>query len=467
VKVCVLQPDYTGSTVDYRHYDPPRDLAPLLPGDQVEHVFLRKATTYRQLREAAARGYDIFVNLCEGYVDWDIPSVDVIWSLDALGLPYTGPCLRLYDPSKELMKYVAHTRGVPFPPFAAGDCDDALRRLRFPLFVKPAHAGDSLGIDAASFVTGEADLRLKARAIAAEFGAVMIEEFIPGREFTVLVAANPEDRFRPLVPQPIEFLFPGGAGFKTYELKVAQHHPECNVPVTDPALDARLRQAAAAIFTGFEGEGYARLDFRGTAEGELFFLDINFACSLFYRPGFEGSADYILRFDPLGPSGFLRHIIADGMARHRRGRKVYERRGNAIAGFGIYAVRDIPAGAVVYQGEEREQRLVTLRHVERHWPPAQIEVFRRYALPTGGDVHILWDADPEEWAPQNHSCDPNTAYRGLNLLAVREIRAGEELTLDYAACCDETMAAFQCACGAPNCRGAIRGGQRLETAPGE
>ena len=55
--------------------------------------------------------------------------------------------------------------------------------------------------------------------------------------------------------------------------------------------------------------------------------------------------------------------------------------------------------------------------------------------------------DPNQWSPQNHSCRPNTAYRGLNLLAVRDIRAGEELTLDYAACCDETMAAFQCQCG--------------------
>ena len=144
-----------------------------------------------------------------------------------------------------------------------------------------------------------------------------------------------------------------------------------------------------------------------------------------------------------------------GSARHRGRRKVYERRGNAIAGFGIYAVRDIQAGEVVFRGEERAQRLVTRRYVERHWPPSQVEVFRRYALPTGGDVHILWDEDPNEWSPQNHSCDPNTAYRGLNLLAVRDIRAGEELTLDYAACCDETMAAFQCQCGSPKCRGEI------------
>ncbi len=455
MKVCVLQPDYGGSSVDYRNYDPPRSLSALLPGDEVDHLFLRKATTYRQLREAAAREYDIFVNLCEGYLDWDVPSIDVIQALDALRLPYTGPCARLYDPSKELMKYVAHTRGVPFPAFVLNDCDDALRRLRFPLFVKPAHAGDSLGIDAASLVRNEVELREKARAVRGEFGQVLIEEFIAGREFTVLVSADARNRFQPLALRPIEFLFPDGVCFKTYDLKVAQHHPECNAPVTEKNLGERLRRAATEIFVGFEGEGYARLDFRMDAAGEIFFLDINFACSVFYPEGYEGSADYILRFDPTGPAGFLRHIIADGIARHRVRQKLYERRGNAIAGFGIYAVRDIRAGEVVFRGEERAHRLVTMRHVEVNWPASQIEVFRRYALPTGGDVRILWDEDPNEWSPQNHSCEPNTAYRGLNLIAVRDIRMDEELTLDYAACCDETMAAFQCQCGSANCRGSI------------
>ena len=50
----MLQPDYTGSTVDYRNYDPPRNLSALLPDANLDHLFLHKTTTYRQLREAAA-----------------------------------------------------------------------------------------------------------------------------------------------------------------------------------------------------------------------------------------------------------------------------------------------------------------------------------------------------------------------------------------------------------------------------
>jgi len=453
MRVCVLQPDYRDSKVDYRHYDPPRDLSGLLPGDRVDHLFLHKSTTYRQLREAGRAGYDIFVNLCEGYLDWDVPSIDVIWSLDRLELPYTGPSARLYDPSKELMKYVAHTRGVRYPNFEFG-VEPALERLAFPMFVKPGHAGDSLGVDRDSLCRTPEEVRAKVSAIEHEYGSAMVEEFIEGREFTVLVAENPANRFEPLAFQPIEFLFPAGDSFKTYALKVQAHHPESNVAVADRQLANRLREAARTIFAGFEGEGYARLDFRMDGPG-LWFLEINFACSVFYPPGYEGSADYILRHDPIGHEGFLRQIIAAGIARHQRGQRRFVRGANGIAGFGIYATCDMKAGEVVSRGEEKAVRLATRAHILKSWPPDQVEAFRQYATVAGNGVFMLCDEDPHEWAPQNHSCNPNTGYVGLNLVALRDIRAGEELTIDYAGFANPDAAPFVCSCGAANCRGTL------------
>jgi D-alanine-D-alanine ligase len=455
VKVCVLQPDYRDSKVDYRHYDPPRDLSALLAGSQVDHLFLHKSTTYRQLRDAAKEGYDIFVNLCEGYLDWDVPSIDVMWALERLDLPYTGSSARLYDPSKELMKYVAHTRGVRYPKFAC-EVEAAIARLTFPMFAKPAHAGDSLGIDVDSLCRTPQQVRAKASAIEREYGSVMIEEFIAGREFTVLVVENPENRFEPVAYPPIEFVFPQGEAFKTYRLKVQSHHPESNVPVEDGRLAEQLREAARTIFVGFEGEGYARMDFRLDAAG-LWFLDINFACSVFYPPGYEGSADYILRQDAGGHAGFLRRIIDAGLARHRRSRRRFVRGANGIAGFGIYASVDMRRGDIVFRGEERAARLATRSHILGSWPADQVEVFRQYATAVGNGVFMLWDEDPREWAPQNHSCNPNTALCGLNLIALGDIRRGEELTVDYATLGNPDAAAFECRCGASNCRGTIRG----------
>ena len=65
-----------------------------------------------------------------------------------------------------------------------------VKYLKFPLFVKPAKAGDSLGVDEHSLVNNKEELIAKAASIIEEYGPLLVEEYIAGREFTVLVAAN-------------------------------------------------------------------------------------------------------------------------------------------------------------------------------------------------------------------------------------------------------------------------------------
>lgn len=460
MKVCILQPDYSTTGVDYKNYDPPRDLVPLIPEAEVHNVFLNKLTTFKQLKELGKQGYHIFVNLCEGYLEWEVPSIDVIYSLELLDLPFTGPTSKLYDPPKELMKYLAYCEGIKTPGYVIihelHDTEEAVKHLRFPLFVKPAKAGDSLGVDEQSLVHTKIELQQKCISILEEYGPLLVEEYIAGREFTVLVAAN-TDGHSCTVFRPVEYLFPEGRAFKTYALKTSELHPDCNVPCTDETLDKKLRAAAERIFNGFNGVGYARLDFRVNERQEIFFLEINFTCSVFYTDGFEGSADFILKYDGIGQDGFLRHIISEGIARHHRKKKPFMMKGNAIAGYGIYASREIKKGEVIFKGEGRSQRIITRRYVEKNWNEEEKMHFRRYAYPVSEELFILWDEDPSEWAPQNHSCDPNTKFDGLNVLAIKNISKGTELTLDYAEFLDENMEPFHCQCGASNCRGLITG----------
>jgi D-alanine-D-alanine ligase len=54
--------------------------------------------------------------------------------------------------------------------------------------------------------------------------------------------------------------------------------------------------------------GYARFDFRVNDKGDIYFLELNFTCSVFYADGYEGSADFILKYDGIGQAGFLKHI---------------------------------------------------------------------------------------------------------------------------------------------------------------
>jgi D-alanine-D-alanine ligase len=460
VKVCVLQPDYSTTGVDYKNYDPPRDLAPLLPGDEVHNVFLNKLTTYRQLKELSRQGYDIFVNLCEGYLEWEVPSIDVIYTMEILGMPFTGPTTKLYDPTKELMKYTAFCENVKTPGYylieTIDDVAVAAKNLKFPLFVKPAKAGDSLGVDEHSMVANADELHRQCSLILNEYGPLLVEEYIAGREFTVLVAANPEEG-QCTTFKPVEYIFPEGRTYKTYALKTSELHPDCNVPCNDPVLEKELRDAAVKIFKGFSGVGYARLDFRVNDKNEIYFLEINFTCSIFYKDGYEGSADFILKFDGIGQAGFLKHMIAEGIARHKRKQKCYTVKGNSISGYGIYANREIKKGEVIFSGEARSQRIITRRFVDEHWDEDAKLHFRRYAYPISGEVFILWDEEPSEWAPQNHCCDANTVYDGLNVLANSDIYKGQELTLDYATFLDQHMEPFDCQCGSKNCRGKISG----------
>ena len=460
MKVCVLQPDYSTTGVDYKNYDPPRDLQSLLPEAEVHTVFLNKLTTYKQLKELSKQGYDIFVNLCEGYLEWEVPSIDVIYSLELLDLPFTGPSSKLYDPPKELMKYLAFCENVKTPGYVlikdSTAIEEAVQQLAFPVFVKPAKAGDSLGVDQQSLVNSKTALQNKCNSIISEYGPLLVEEYIEGREFTVLVAAN-NDGHSCRVFKPVEYRFPEGRAFKTYELKTSELHPDCNFPCEDPVLEKQLRSAAEKVFNGFNGVGYARLDFRVNDKNEIYFLEINFTCSVFYKDGYEGSADYILKFDGIGQSGFLRLIIAEGIARHERKKKAYKIKGNSIAGYGIYAHRDIQKGEIIFKGEGRSQRIITKRFVEKTWTEEEKLHFRRYAYPVSDEVFILWDEDPSEWAPQNHSCDPNTKFNGLNVLAIKQIYKNTELTLDYADFLDENMEPFECQCGTSSCRGTILG----------
>jgi D-alanine-D-alanine ligase len=464
LKICVLQPDYSTSGVDYQHYDPKRNLSSILPKAVIDHVFLNKLTTYQQLKELKNKNYDLYINLCEGYLEWKVPSIDVIYCLELLELPYTGPTLNLYDPPKSIMKYLAFCEDVKTPNHLLIESADDLSllpgNLNFPLFVKPAKAGDSLGIDDNSKVHNVNELTVKVKALLNEFGSVLVEEYIDGREFTVLVCANADGKTCTSFI-PVEYIFPAGFSFKTYSLKTSELHPNANIPVTDPQLAKKLQNIAEQIFISFNGVGYGRMDFRMNEKGDIYFLEINFTCSVFYDKGYEGSADYILQYDEAGQKGFLERIIVEGMARYQRKQKKHVIKGNAIAGYGMYAKYNLPKGTLLFKGEEKAQRIVTKKYVDENWNENEKLSFRRYAYPISKDVYILWALEPEEWSPQNHSCDANCEYIGLNVYTNRDIQKGEELTLDYASFLDHTMEPFTCNCGSANCRGIINGNIRL------
>jgi D-alanine-D-alanine ligase len=192
-------------------------------------------------------------------------------------------------------------------------------------------------------------------------------------------------------------------------------------------------------------------------EGTPQMLEINPNCGLFYAPEDAGSADFILLNHPGGHKGFLESIMRAGIRRSSRSRRPWAVRSNRDGDFRMEAAEFIPAGDLIEAYEERAQVLVSKAHALANWDPIRLDWFRRYAWPLTESVYVAWSDNPSEWKPINHSCEPSAWLDGMNLVARRDLSPGEEITMDYATLYNETMPAFDCACGSDACRGVIRG----------
>jgi D-alanine-D-alanine ligase len=466
MKICVLNPSYERSESPFKGYDPYCDPAPYCPGHEWERCLINKATAVQQILQLEKRGFDVFVNLCDGAWDEDRAGIEVCQALERLGLPYTGATPAFYEPTREMMKRVCHYWDIPTPRFVfahdEGAVELATRWLRFPMIVKHPNSYGSIGLLRESRVEDVGQLREQVRRMLGLYGGALIEEFIAGREFTVLLAENPDDELEPLAFLPAECRFPEGETFKHFDLKWNTYEALLWAPCTDEVLGERLKDLSRSMFVGLAGKGYARCDLRMDAEGQVYMLEINPNCAVFYPPDEPGSADIILRHDPIGPAGFVEHIMKVALRRAERARRKFAVRFDPEKGYGLVALAPFAAGELIERYEEQPQRLVSKAHVERSWSGLKRSWFHRYAYPLTDEIYALWSDNPGDWKPLNHSCDPNSWLAGLDLVARRDIAAGEEITADYATFCSGTMEPFECWCGAPECRGKVTGDDCLQ-----
>jgi SET domain-containing protein len=131
-----------------------------------------------------------------------------------------------------------------------------------------------------------------------------------------------------------------------------------------------------------------------------------------------------------------------------------------LEGLGLFATEDIAAGEVIWHEE------MTYRQYRREeimaWPPAQRDFFLRYSFQIGERLHAGPENETELMADasnfMNHSCDPNTWFiDDETMTARRDIKAGEEVTYDYATSETRDSFSLECRCGSPLCRGVALG----------
>ncbi|MFI5208068.1 MAG: SET domain-containing protein-lysine N-methyltransferase [Gemmatimonadales bacterium] len=124
----------------------------------------------------------------------------------------------------------------------------------------------------------------------------------------------------------------------------------------------------------------------------------------------------------------------------------------------MVAIRPVKVGEKVLtlDGEE-------LGRPSRH----SIQLDARTHIEVTGDLSLERLMRDHPWHFTNHSCDPNTRLVGRDLVAVRPVRAGDEITYNYNTSEWELAEPFECRCGSPDCERTIRGFKYLGAAERE
>ncbi len=235
--------------------------------------------------------------------------------LELADLPYVGPGVlgSACAMDKEITKRILVAAKIPVVEFAVqfrGALDAAAceKQLSYPMFVKPANLGSSVGISkAANRQELEEGLRL-----AAEFdNKILIERGVIGREFECAVLGNHDSR-RASMPCEIR----PKRSFYDYEAKYLEDSTEIDLPATlDPIKTAELQHLALATCSALELEGMARVDF--LMDGQTGGLYVNEPNTL---PGFTSISMYpkMWEHSGLSYSDLLDRLIELALARHGR-----------------------------------------------------------------------------------------------------------------------------------------------------
>lgn len=460
MRIVVLHPA-AESDSPFASYSPPYEPALYAPEHDWSSRTIRKALAHRQVAELARDEPDVVVNLCDGAEDEDRPGIEVVRALERFGLAYTGATEHVYDPSRLAMKMACQSVGVSFPAFATAQSrDDApaiAHGLSFPMLVKHPRSYSSVGLTEASRVSSVDELAERLGAMCAQYGGALVEEFIAGREFTVLVAEGLREGDPPRTWPTAEFELGGPLAFKHFELKWKSYESMVTRLVADASLDERLRADAAGCFEALGATGYGRCDFRMGEDGVPKLLELNPNCAVFYPPGQHGSADLILARSPGGHRAFLEHILAVALRRRKSRRRSWRIGYTPSLGFGLFTTRALRAGDRLVRYEGSAFHLVSRGHLEREWSGRRRELMARYGWPVAPDLLATWSPDPEEWRPINHSCEPNSWFDGLDIVARFDLAEGDEITVDYATFCGRDMQPFPCECGSALCRKLVTG----------
>jgi D-alanine-D-alanine ligase len=231
--------------------------------------------------------------------------------LELAGVPYVGSgvAASALCMDKDLFKAVLRDRGVPVAPNVTLRPGDPVENpYGYPVFVKPARLGSSVGI---SKVTSADELERAVELARRHDEKVLVEEFQPGIEVECGVLGNRD----PVASEVGEIV--AHADWYDFEAKYADGGMELVVPARIPPETAeRVRRLALDSFVATDCEGMARVDFFVRPDGSVVVNELNTI------PGFTATSVYAKLFAASGLpyAELLDRLVELALERHERRR---------------------------------------------------------------------------------------------------------------------------------------------------
>jgi D-alanine-D-alanine ligase len=263
---------------------------------------------------ASGRRWDLVFNIAEGMFGAGREAV-VPALLDAYQIPYTfsDPAVLTLALDKSLTKRIVRDAGVPTAPFAClhDTADIAGVSLPYPLFLKPLAEGTGKGISNRSRVCDPAELREVATELLTRFRQpVLVETYLPGREFTVGLAGAGDTAG---VLGVIEVNFKtGSGGIYSYQTK-ADYEELVSYTVPNDAVSREAAQVALAAWRVLRCVDAGRADIRCDADGRPNFIEVNPLAGL--NPT-HSDLPILCRMNGIGFTQLIGRILQEARLRH-------------------------------------------------------------------------------------------------------------------------------------------------------
>jgi D-alanine-D-alanine ligase len=225
---------------------------------------------------------ELVFNIAEG---WGTRSreahVPAVCEMLGIAFTHSDPLTLALTLDKPLTKRVVASHAIPTPAFAVVQSEEDLARveLSFPVIVKPAWEGSSMGIRRSSRVADATALRDETLRLLADYRQpVLVERFLPGAEMTVGITGNADAAeivgVMEIEPRrvPRERFVYGLEAKREYAAEVAYHVPPRSVSAI---VVARAGEVALAAFRALGCRDVARVDLRCDEHDDPHFLEVN------------------------------------------------------------------------------------------------------------------------------------------------------------------------------------------------